>query len=52
MMNHHQLLPNAQKPDEFYRAHCRHILTNDKDLEAFQENSRTLLNKITKEENP
>ena len=43
---------DAQKPDEFYRAHCRHILTNDKDLEAFQENSRTLLNNITKEENP
>ena len=43
---------DAQKPDEFYRAGCRHILTNDKDLEAFQEKSRALLNNITKEETP
>ena len=43
---------DAQKPDEFYRAACRHILINDKDLEAFQERSRALLNNITKEEIP
>ena len=43
---------DAQKPDEFYRAGCRHILTNDKDLEAFQEKARALLNNITKEETP
>lgn len=43
---------DAQKPDEFYRANCRHILINDKDLEAFQEKSRALLNNITKEETP
>ena len=43
---------DAQKSDDFYRANCRHILVNDKDLEAFQEQSRTLLNNITKEETP
>lgn len=43
---------DAQKPDDFYRANCRHILVNDKDLEAFRESSRALLRNITKEELP
>ena len=41
---------DAQKPDDFYRAHCRHVLTNDTAIEAFREASRALLNEITKEE--
>lgn len=43
---------DAQKPDEFYRTHCRYILTNDTTIEAFREASRALLNEITKEETP
>ena len=43
---------DAQKPDEFYRAHCRHIVTNNTTIEAFRNASRALLNEITKEETP
>ena len=42
---------DAQKPDEFYRAHCTFLLQNDTTLEAFREKIRTLLTNITKEEN-
>ena len=41
---------DAQKPDDFYRAHCRYTLENTQTLEAFRESSRRLLNDILKEE--
>ena len=43
---------DAQKPDDFYRAHCRHLLINDTSIEAFREASRRLLRQIIKEETP
>lgn len=43
---------NAQKPDDFYRRHCRYLLTNDTTLDAFRAQARCLLQNILKEETP
>ena len=46
MMTHHQLLPNAQKPDEFYRASCGAVLENSGTPEAFQQTCEQWLQAI------
>lgn len=43
---------DAQKPDEFYRASCSVILENNTTPEAFEKQTRALLDKICKEETP
>ena len=43
---------DAQKKDNFYRAHCQHLLINDTTIEAFREHARRFLNSIIKEETP
>lgn len=43
---------DAQKPDKFYRANCSVILENNTTPEAFEKQTRALLDKICKEETP